>query len=143
MALDAAARGLVSTLPESPDVSGIVVDVPSTGGYATVVALADGTTSMYTSTGGGTIGAGTHAHVASATHRLLAEVQHHLGMFNMRDDRDMPPSGLVRFHVLTPSSGRRADVPLNAFWGQEGHALMPVITRVQEVITAISEASPN
>jgi hypothetical protein len=43
-----------------PDISGVVVDVPAQGGFATVVGLTDDTTSMYTSTGGGTIGAGKH-----------------------------------------------------------------------------------
>jgi hypothetical protein len=96
MALDAAARGLVSASPESPDVSGVVVDVPGSGGFATIVALADGTTSMYTSTGGGRIGAGTHAHVAVATAKLLAEVQRHLGLFGAPDDRGLPESSAGR-----------------------------------------------
>ncbi len=97
MALDAAVRGLVSSSPDSPDVSGIVVDVPGSGGFASIVALADGTTSMYTS---------------------------------------------MRLHVLTPTGGRHVDVPEDAFWGRQDHALMPVIARVQDVITAISTASP-
>ena len=142
MALDAAARGLVSASPESPDVSGVVVDVPGSGGVATIVALADGTTSMYTSTGGGRIGAGTHAHVAAATAMLLAEVQRHLGLFGAPDDRGLPASSAVRLHVLTPNGGRHADVPDDAFWGRQDHPLMPVIARVQEVISAISTASP-
>ena len=52
---------------EHPQVLGTVIDIPSEGGIASVVALADGTTSMYTSTGGGTIGAGTHEAVATRT----------------------------------------------------------------------------
>ncbi len=143
MALDTVANGLVAPLPEHPDVSGIVVDVPGEGGFATIVALTDGTTSMYTSTGGGQIGAGTHAHVANATQRLLAEVQRNLGHFNSQDDDAFPPEGLVRLHVLTPSAGRRTDVPENAFWGREDHHLMPVIALVQDVITAISSVSPS
>jgi L-alanine-DL-glutamate epimerase-like enolase superfamily enzyme len=142
MALDAAVRGLVSSSPDSPDVSGIVVDVPGSGGFASIVALADGTTSMYTSTGGGRIGAGTHAHVAAATKKLLEEVQRHLGLFGSPDDRGLPAPSVVRLHVLTPTGGRHADVPEDAFWGRQDHALMPVIARVQDVITAISTASP-
>jgi hypothetical protein len=38
--------------PEHPDVLGAVIDIPSEGGTASVVAMADGTTSLYTSTGG-------------------------------------------------------------------------------------------
>jgi hypothetical protein len=60
------------TPPDHPDVLGVVVDIPRQGGIASIVAMADGTTSMYTSTGGGTIGAGSHRSVAAATHALLA-----------------------------------------------------------------------
>jgi L-alanine-DL-glutamate epimerase-like enolase superfamily enzyme len=142
MALDAGVRGLVSVSAESPDVSGVVVDVPRSGGFASIVALADGTTSMYTSTGGGVIGAGTHAHVAEATRRLLAEVQRHLELFGAPDDRALPAPSLVRLHVVTPTGGRHADVPEGAFWGRLKHPLIPVIARVQDVISAISTATP-
>lgn len=143
MALDSVARGLASPSLGHPEVSGIVVDVPARGGFATVVALTDGTTSMYTSTGGGTIGAGAHAEVAAATQRLLVEAQRNLGQFASKDDHGLPPAGFVRLHVLTPSVGRSIDVPENAFWGREPHELMPVIASVQAVISAISAASPN
>ncbi len=122
--------------------SGIVVDVPSGGAFATIVALTDNTTSMYTSTGGGTLGAGEHAEVAAATHRLLAEVQRHLDQFADGDDQQLPPAGLVRLHVLTPTDTRWADVPDAAFWGREGHPLVPVIAQVQTVIAAIRTVSP-
>src|SRR5262245_60819931 len=84
-ALDAVGAGLAPPPPEHPDVSGVVVDVPAEGGHATVVALTDGTTSLYTSTGGGTIGAGAHAHVDEATDRLLRVAQLHLDAFSPED----------------------------------------------------------
>jgi hypothetical protein len=142
MALDAAARGLVSTSLEHPDVAGIVVDIPAKGGFVTIVGLADGTSSMYTSVGGGIIGAGTHAAVLETSETVLAEVQRNLGLFKNRDDRELPPEGLVSLHVLTSSGRRRGDVPERAFWGQEAHELMPVIAAVQNLISALSAASP-
>src|SRR4051812_25825557 len=36
----------------------------------------------------------------------------------------------------------RADVPECAFWGREEHELMPVIATVQNLISALSAASP-
>jgi len=72
LALHAVENGLPPPGDDHPDVSGVVVDIPSGAAFATVVALTDNTTSMYTSTGGGTIGAGEHADVAAATHQLLA-----------------------------------------------------------------------
>lgn len=98
---------------------------------------------MYTSTGGGTIGAGQHAIVAAATHRLLSIVQGHLGSFKHREDGATPPSGSVRFHVLTPIGARCEDVSEDSFWGRAPDSLMPVIAATQDVVSAIREASPH
>ena len=76
IALSASQSGGLPLPPrEHPDVFGVVIDIPASGGFATLVGLTDNTTSLYTSTGGGTIGAGTHSAVATATHALLAAVQ--------------------------------------------------------------------
>ncbi len=118
------------------------MDIPAQGGFATVVALTDDTTSMYTSVGGGTIGAGEHPEVAELTHRLLRVVQAHLGLFGGGEDRSLPPLGSVRLHLLTPSGGRLADLPEDSFWGRAPHELMPVIASIQDLITAIRELTP-
>jgi len=139
-ALDAVADGVLTPPFEGhPDVAGVVVDVPASGGYATLVALADATASLYTSTGGGTIGAGTHATVAAEVEVLLGVVQHQLDDVTGPEDTSLPPRGVVRFHVLTPAGGRTADVPEDAFWGRAEHPLMPVIAATQQVISAIRQ----
>jgi hypothetical protein len=140
-ALSSVDNGLAAPSAEHAQVSGLVIDIPAQGGFATVVALTDDTTSMYTSTGGGTIGAGQHAVVAAATHRLLSVVQGHLGEFTHKDDGALPPSGSVRFHVLTPSGSRFEDVPEDSFWGRAPHVLMSVIAATQELVSTIREAS--
>jgi hypothetical protein len=138
MALLAVEGGSLPTPPaEHPNVSGVVVDIPASGGFATVVALTDNTTSLYTSTGGGTIGAGGHADVAAATHALLTSVEHHFDSFPDRGDASLPPVGLVRFHLLSESGARVSDVPEDAFWGRVDHSLMPVIAATQNLISAI------
>lgn len=142
MALSAVANGLQSPTNDHPDVSGLVVDIPAQGGFATVVALTDNTTSMYTSVGGGTIGAGGHANVASATQALLAAAQAQVRAFTKPDDPDLPPAGQVRFHLLSPAGCRFEDVPEESFWGRAPHELMPVIAATQAVISAISSSSP-
>ena len=143
MALDAVANGLAAPPPEHPDVSGLVVDIPSSGGFVAIVALTDNTTSMYTSTGGGTIGAGEHAPVASATRQLLGVVQAHLAPFGDVADAELPEPGAVRFHLLSPSGAGSTDVSEDAFWGREPHPLMPVIAATQQLISAISQAAPG
>src|ERR1035437_6926854 len=57
--LDPATAGM-SQRPGGPIVWGALMEMGYPNGVATIVALADGTTSMYTSTGGGIIGGGAH-----------------------------------------------------------------------------------
>jgi hypothetical protein len=135
------------SLPAPPrehrNVLGAVVDVPMERGSATIVALTDGTTSMYTSTGGGIIGAGMREPVAEATHALLATIEPRLGSFAPSADRTLPDAATVRFHVLTPHGRHTADVPEEAFWGRAPHTLVPVIAATQHVVTLMREGSPD
>jgi hypothetical protein len=80
--------------PEHPDVLGAVIDIPSEGGTASVVAMADGTTSLYTSTGGGTIGAGAHEPVSRAARALLATLQSLIEMFPADERVDLPSADM-------------------------------------------------
>lgn len=141
--MGAVAAGLTAPPDEHPDVSGIIIDIPSSGGFVSVVVLTDDTTSMYTSVGGGIIGAGAHAPVAEANRHLLAVVQAHLGLFKSRSDDSLPKPGLVRFHVLGRSMRRGADVGESVFWGQVEDPLTPVVASVQDLITALTKTSPQ
>jgi hypothetical protein len=138
-AIAAVEMGLSAPGATHPDVSGLVADVPASGGFVTIVALNDGTTSMYTSTGGGTIGAGAQPQVAAASSSLLVSVQEHLTAFDRGDDGGFPPAGQVRLHVLTPAGGRYADISEDCFWGRAPHDLLPVIAGVQGVIGALRQ----
>jgi hypothetical protein len=136
-ALESVARGWVSAAPAHPRVGGVVVDVPASGGFATFVALSDDTTSLYTSVGGGTIGAGDHQPVAAANHRLLATIDEYFLGFSIGADDSLPNAGFVRFHVLGTAGPSTADVPEDCFWGRAPHPLMPVISATHDLITAI------
>lgn len=126
-----------------PDVLGAVIDIPREGGMASVVAMADGTTSMYTSTGGGTIGAGAHVSVAGATRTLLATLQGHLEMLPPDERTDLPPADLVQVTVVTPAGRRRASLPSEAFWGREPSTVVELIAAIHGVITALREVEPS
>jgi hypothetical protein len=128
--------------PDHPNVLGAVIDIPSDGGIASIVGMADGTTSMYTSTGGGTIGAGAHDVVATRTHALLTTLQHLIEMFPADDRVDLPPADLVQITVITPTGRRRASVPAAAFWGQEPSTVSDLIAAIQDLISGIGEAKP-
>ena len=61
---------------------------------ATLVAVADGTTSLYFSNGGGVIGAGTHAAVAEASRALLETGRDALPALAPMEDPPLPDVGL-------------------------------------------------
>ena len=137
-ALDAA--GTQSPAPSHPDVLGVVIDIPLDDSHLTVMTLADGTTSMYTSTGGGTIGAGAHASVVSASTVLLDQLQSDLVLFPGDKRTNLPEPGMVQITVLTPKGRQRANLPEPAFWGEEPSTLQPLISAMQDLITAIRTA---
>jgi len=143
LALDAVAASLPAPRADHARVSGVVVDIPSRGGaLTTVVSLTDDSTSLYTSVGGGTIGAGAHPSVAAATHALLAAADQHLDRFTAADDTAGPDPANVRLFVLTSQGRRVADVSEDAFWGRTTEPLTPVIAAVQTVISAIRATTP-
>jgi len=128
--------------PEHAQVLGAVIDIPRAGEMASFVALADGTTSMYTSTGGGTIGAGAHESVAAKSHALLTTLQQRIEMFPVDDRVDLPPVDLVQITLITPTGRRCARVPADIFWGQEPSTVADLIAAIHAVISAIREIEP-
>ena len=142
MALGAGQNGVIQRHDDHPEVYGLVVDIPAQGGHATLVALGGNTTSFYTSTGGGTIGAGERPQVAAATQQLLTVVQENIGLIVAPDEGGLPNPGSVRLHLLAEAGLRSADVPEDAFWGRSPHPLWPVIAGIQQVISLIRMASP-
>ena len=86
---------------ELPHVWGVIVDWAVANGFATFVALLDGTSSMYTSSGGGIIGGHGHESVRAANRALLlaAEAAHdHLAT---ADVAEVPVPGRVTYWVRT------------------------------------------
>jgi hypothetical protein len=118
-------------------IAGVVVDIPRDGAFVSISSLGDGTTSLYTSTGGGTIGAGSYGPVAQATRNLLSIAASQAVSFANVDTGDWPPAGSVRFHLVSSPGNRYVDVPEASFWGRKTHELMPMIEAAQGVLTAI------
>ena len=79
-------------------------------GIATLVALVDGTTSLYLSSGGGIIG-GAHDRVAAVTRSFLAAVEDQLGLLSPDADSDVPAAGRVIIQALTYQGRYRAEAP--------------------------------
>jgi hypothetical protein len=111
--LDPAQAGLLRA-PDGPLVWGALLETayPKNNGVGTLVALADGTTSVYTS-GGGIIGGGGHQAVVAANQSFLAAVEHDLAQLTPDADDAVPGPGRVIIRALTYqgrySAGAAAD----------------------------------
>ena len=119
-----------------PTVWGVVMDLAYPEGTATVVGLSDGTTSLYTSSGGGVIGAGEHEAVAAATLRWLRIAEESLPALRPSEDFLLPEPGEVAFAVLTYSGGHRGTATMKEF-EREGTDLTALFFAGQDVITEL------
>lgn len=91
------------------NVLGVVVDWSLGDDFATFVALSDGTASMYTSAGGGTIGAGGRPGVDAAGAALLRTAEEQLDRFTPVMAAGDPEPGRVTYWALTRTGLRTVD----------------------------------
>ncbi len=140
----APAEVLSQPTPDLPHVWAVLTDIGMGGAMATIVAFADGTTSLYTSTGGGVIGAGAVPAVRAANQALLRVVESQLEAFP-RSATDAPPGdGEVSFVVLTYDGPRRASAPVKGLFDGP-HPLSAAWSAANEVMTQLrlaQEATP-
>jgi hypothetical protein len=111
-------------------------------GTATFVALADGSVSMYTSTGGGVIGAGEHAAVRTAADRFRAAAAAARVELEPTTDFPGPTPGEVRFQLRTEDGGFTAAGP-EAALKTGRHPLSELYAAGQDLVTEIRLASPS
>ena len=103
---------------------------------ATLVAVVDGTSSLYFSTGGGLLGGGEHGAVAQASRRLLETAREFLPQLLSVPDAPLPAQGQSQFVAVTPE-GLRAAVAAEEELGEGHHALSPLFYSAHDVITQI------
>lgn len=119
-----------------PNVFGVVMDTTYENGIATLVAFADGTTSLYTSTGFGIIGGGAHAQVVRAGRALLRSAEEHLHEFIPDRSDDPPQVGSVTIRLLTFAS-RVAATEEESSLGAGRSPLSPVFHEAHAVIAEL------
>jgi hypothetical protein len=88
---------------------GVLMERGYAKGVATVVALADGTASMYISTGGAVTGAKAYGPARVAAMRLCDQAADGLGDMVPAHEFPKPAKGRVRFYVLTDGGVRTAE----------------------------------
>jgi len=110
------------------------------GATATIVAVADGTVSMYLSTGGGVIGAGEHLAVRAEAQRFRTVAAESRGLLVRTAEFPRPGPGQVRFHALV-ADDRFTGVAPEALLRTSRHALSTLYAAGQDLLTEIRIAS--
>lgn len=138
-------RQLLNTDPKSvgitpsarlPRVWGAAIEMTYPNGTATVFGLADGTTSMYTSTGGGVIGGGGYESVAQSTSEWLALTETMLDLLPVDSDTGLPPTNCVTLRAFT-YEGHRAVTVAEDDLGHGWHPASPLFHAAHRVISEL------
>jgi hypothetical protein len=119
---------------EMPNVWGILMETGYPQAIVTLVSLADGTTSLYFSNGGGMIGGGQHDTVAQASKSFVMAAENYYQQMTLTESFPLPAIGRVKFYVLTYSGIYTIDIDENDL-GNRRHELSPLFYYGQEVIT--------
>ena len=134
--LDPAEVGIAPS-ESQPRVFGVVMDTGYAEGWSsTLVALADGATSLYLSHGGGIIGGGEHMQVAEATLRLLQTAESAFDRMAPLQDEDLPQPGDVIIRALAFEGPRATTAPEDDL-GYGRHELSSVFHAAHAVITEL------
>jgi hypothetical protein len=116
----------LSPSTNTPHVWGVLVETGYAVGIATLVSLADGTTSLYYSTGSGLLGSSDYAPLAEASRSLVVQAEKYLPhMSKSDDDLPLPAIGQVSFILLTYSGVVSIQAPEQDL-ASGGHVLSPL-----------------
>jgi hypothetical protein len=120
---------------------GVIMERGYTKGVATIVALEDGTASMYISTGGAVVGGKGYPPAHDAAIKLCDRAADALGETIAAHEFPSPAKGRVRFYVLTTEGVRVAEDDIFAR-ADAGHgALAPLLAAGDAVIDGLKEAT--
>jgi len=121
---------------------GALMETGFPNGFATLVSMVDGATSLYLSNGGGMLGEGANDRVAAATQSFVTAVEDHLGLLSPDPDSDPPAAGRVIIRALTYQGRFRAEAAVDDL-GHGRHPLSAVFHAGEGVLnelTAIDQA---
>jgi hypothetical protein len=119
-----------------PRVFGVMMETGLPEGCATLVGLADGTASLYLSSGGGVIGGGQHAEVAQAVRRFVQAAEESLDVMPAARRAELPAVGWVVLRALTYKGRHEVEV-LEDDLGYDRHQLSPLFYAGHDVITML------
>lgn len=139
--LDPKTVGIAPT-PEAPRVYGVLMETGYDDYSVTLVSLADGTTSLYFSTGGGVIGCGEQEPVRVVSQAFVRAADEALELLQPSDGVEGPTAGRTIIRALTYDGPCLVDA-LEVEFGEGNHPASDLFYCGQDVITAIREHSSD
>ncbi|MBN2146955.1 MAG: hypothetical protein JW726_06185 [Anaerolineales bacterium] len=122
--------------PAAPHVWGVLMETRYPQAVSTLVCLADGTTSLYFSTGGGMLGSGQHLPVARAAKKLVAAAEDYYLQAEATSEFALPADGMVQFCLLTYTRAYSIQAEEKQLAGQQ-HPFSALFFAAHEVITQV------
>jgi hypothetical protein len=132
----------ISPAPGHERVWSVLMETGCPEAVATLVTIADGTTSLYFSSGGGIIGAGEHAPVREAANIFIAAADANVDAFDPATEHPLPNTNRVRFYLRTFDGLLTAEANEEDL-GEGRHPLSSLFHLGHDVIAAVREASPE
>jgi len=133
-----AAQAGLSATPEFPHVYGVALDWPIGEHIATVVSLADGTASLYTTSTFGIIGGAGHSSVRRAAQRFVSAAEKHLAESVRTSSHPYPAPNKVRFYLLAYDGTRTIEADLEPTYSGTGK-YSPLFGAGQDVVTELRQ----
>lgn len=93
---------------------GVAIETAHPDAVVSVIALADGSVSLYVSDGTGCVGCGVNPEARTAGWSLLELAQHSLTLATPSNDHHHPDPGAIRFYFLTDVGLRSVEVSLES-----------------------------
>jgi hypothetical protein len=118
----------------------VLVEMGYEKAVATLIAVADGSASLYFSNGGGIIGAGGHKPVAVASKDLVSAAGAFVARSQATEEFPLPAKGRVRFYFVTPKRVRTAEGGEDEL-GKGKHPFSQLFAQAHVLIAAIREHS--
>ena len=117
---------------------GLLMETGYAEGSFTLVAIRDGTVSIYFANGGGMIGIGQHETPRRIASELLALAPNYLSETTITTNYPVPTDGLTRFYFLTFDGVRTVEGKEDDM-GNNQHAFSPLFHKAHELIGAARE----
>lgn len=128
------------SLPASTDPLVVIMETGYPEAVSTLVCIADGSASIYFSTGGGVIGGGGHESVRLAAMSMLKRAESVSDQLEKTKDYPLPQRDSVRFYIVGRGEVRTIEV-IEMEIANEDHLLYPMWNAGQAVVARIREVT--